>query len=150
MEIQVSSEYPVVCCGDLFFVIPVTLVLAEAGNGNPGFHFFIRGVSPPPDEVPSASSEQAFCFGKRTENHFRRARPLWGNFATTPNYMAAQLASLRQCSPERSNLVPWRSRAQGDQTNTGSTFRMKREVRLGAVPQCYSRHSRGCQRESSR
>ncbi len=28
--------------------------------------------------------------------------------------MAVQLASLKQCSPERSNLVPWRSRAQGD------------------------------------
>ena len=59
---------------------------------------------------PRATS--SFCFGKKSQNHFRPGSALTGNFATRPNKMDRELAPLKQPSPEKSNLVSQRSRLQ--------------------------------------
>ncbi len=65
--------------------MPVKLVLAEAGNGHPGFSFSnLSGVSP--------RATRPFCFGKRTQNHFRPCTDPRVSFATVSNHMAAELA----------------------------------------------------------
>ncbi len=136
-----------------FFVLPVKLVLAEAGNGNPGFHFFISGVSPPRDEVPSASSGQAFCFGKRAQNHFcpcaassrslrLRTESRWLRNSLRSNSARRKVDSGLRLSRARRNRPNEHSTFY--LSNDGGTFGWVRPVKL------LNRHSRGSKRESSR
>ena len=55
------------------------------------FKELVCGVSP--------HATSPFCFGKSDQNHFRPCAALRVNSTPAPNYMAAQLAPLKQCSP---------------------------------------------------
>ena len=46
-----------------------------------------------------APADEILMFRQIPKTIFAQARPLWDPFATALNYMAAQLASLKQCSP---------------------------------------------------
>ena len=52
------------------------------------------------------SATRSFCFGKRTQNHRRPGVAPGGAFATVPIAWAAELASLRQSSPQN-RLRDW-------------------------------------------
>ncbi len=58
-----------------------------------------------------------FVLAKGLKAISARPRPLRGNFATAPNYRAAQLASLKQTQPEKSDLIPQQSHVQGAKLN---------------------------------
>jgi len=84
----------------------IAFSLIKIGTKN---KIFFCGVSPPHDET--------LLIRQKCPKPFPSVRGPAGDFATKPNYMAAQLAPLKQCSPEEPNLVPRQSRAQGETLN---------------------------------
>ena len=111
-------------------------------NGNPGFPFFIRGVSPPRDE--------ALLFRQKGRKPFSPVRGPFGE--PSPRHHIIWLRnSLRSDSPRRLSGFGCASRPRKRRLNKSWVDAVNNLVGcLGVVYQFPFRHSHGCKRESSR